>query len=188
MQEKCKHICPICKLYSPTGMGHSHSFEELKRVQEKCKCYQLPYHNKFEADCNCKCHKVQEKVPEAVERFREKFTGIYYGKDIDNNPIYPPSQLLLDIEQFLLSELAVAEKQWCLKKPNINVAAVAGYEAGIETGRDQMKKEVRDKIKNIFMIYKDEIVDCKETNNPQCRVYVFRGIKDDILTLLKEIN
>jgi len=51
------------------------------------------------------------------------------------------------IKYFIRTEISravlQAEKQWCLKKPNIDVSTVIGFEAGVEEGRRQREEEIK---------------------------------------------
>jgi len=53
-----------------------------------------------------------------------------------------------EVLDFLLQKIqeavSEAQKQWCLKKPNIEVSTVYGFEAGVEEGRRQREEEIRE--------------------------------------------
>jgi hypothetical protein len=48
-----------------------------------------------------------------------------------------------DIKRFLIQEIELAQKEWCLNGTITNVAVVKGYEAGVEEGRRQREEEIK---------------------------------------------
>jgi len=57
-------------------------------MSKECKCYLLPYHEKFIDNCNCPCHNPQEpeeKLKEHSEDFIATFAEIRSGKNFQKS-------------------------------------------------------------------------------------------------------
>jgi hypothetical protein len=56
---------------------------------EKCKCYSLPYHDKFESNCSCECHTTEyqdftlKNIKENIEKYNPNhLKGVFVPKEI----------------------------------------------------------------------------------------------------------
>jgi hypothetical protein len=72
---------------------------------------------------------IHQEISNAVEKVREeRFSDINCKQTKEK------------IEELAVSK---AQKEWCLKKPNIELSTVIGFEAGIEEGRRQREEEIQ---------------------------------------------
>jgi hypothetical protein len=98
----------------------------------------------FERKETCDCGKKSCK-PQELEDWEKEFDRIYGDSPFSPTTMASDNFLIKkdDIKQFIRNLLVQKEKEWCLKKPNIEVSAVAGFEAGFESRNEEIKAWIK---------------------------------------------